>query len=125
MRTFRVGERASVTRTFTAADLEAYEALTGDRQGRTDTRGVVPGPLLAGLFSQLLGTSLPGRGTNYLKQRLAFVAHGYAGEEIVATVEVTRVRPEKALVNLDTVCTTTDGRIVCEGEALVLVRDVG
>lgn len=40
-----------------------------------------------------------------------------------ASVEIVRIRPEKHLVNLRTVCRTVD-RMVCEGEALVLVLDV-
>ena len=83
----------------------------------------VPGGLLGGLFSFLLGTRLPGRGTNWLKQRLAFPAPCYAGQEVTARVEIVRLRPEKDLVNLRTVCTAA-GRVVCEGEALVLVKDL-
>ncbi len=32
----------------------------------------VPEPLIAGLFSYLLGEELPGHGTNYLKQHMRF-----------------------------------------------------
>jgi acyl dehydratase len=76
------------------------------------------------LFSYLLGTRLPGRGTNYLKQRLTFPAPAYPGEEITAAVEVIRLRPEKELVNVRTTCTNRVQETVCEGEALVLARDV-
>ena len=85
---------------------------------------IVPGSLLGGLFSYLLGTRLPGRGTNYLKQRLVFPAPAYPDEELTAEVEIVRLRPEKELVNLRTVCTNPAGEVVCEGEALVLVKDV-
>ena len=40
------------------------------------------------------------------------------------TVEITRLRSEKELVNLRTTCTTAAGTIVCSGESLVLVRDL-
>jgi acyl dehydratase len=76
------------------------------------------------MFSFLLGTELPGRGTNYLKQKLAFLTPARVGEAITATVEITRVRPDKDLVNLRTMCVSACGEIVCEGEALVLVKDV-
>ncbi len=124
MKTFEIGQRASVGRTFTREDLEAYAALTGDRPMLAGGRPAVPGPLLGGLFSHLLGTRLPGPGTNYLKQRLEFAAPAYLGEEITATVEVVRTRPDKALVNLRTICIGADGRLICRGEALVLARDV-
>ena len=129
-----LGQAAEIVRTFSAADLLEYRDLSGDTnpafsdaayakmQGWPGLR--VPGGLLGGLFSFLLGTRLPGRGTNWLKQRLAFPAPCYAGQEVTARVEIVRLRPEKDLVNLRTTCTTSDGRVVCEGEALVLVKDL-
>lgn len=119
MKGLSVGQTAATKRTFTRADLKEYVSLTGDAG-----TSVVPGPLLGGMFSYLLGTELPGRGTNWLKQHLEFAMPAYVGEEITATVEVIRLRPEKELVNLRTVCRNGAGDIVCEGEALVLVRDV-
>jgi acyl dehydratase len=119
MKNFQIGQRATTTRTFTANDLREYRALSGAL-----TDDTIPGPLLGGMFSFLLGTELPGRGTNYLKQKLAFLTPARVGEAITATVEITRVRPDKDLVNLRTMCVSACGEIVCEGEALVLVKDV-
>ncbi|HEX6386605.1 MAG TPA: MaoC family dehydratase [Anaerolineae bacterium] len=128
-----VGQRAETRRTFTEADLAAYASLTGDTnpiysdvtaaQRAGFARPVVPGGLLGGLFSQVLGTKLPGPGTNWLKQRLAFPAWAYPGEAITAAVEIIRLRPEKALVNLRTTCTNPAGETVCAGEALVLAKN--
>lgn len=118
---FQVGQQATTRRAYRAADIAEYAALTGAVLADA-TR--VPGPLLGGLFSYLLGTTLPGRGTNYLKQHLEFPLPAHVGEEITATVEIVRLRPEKDLVNLKTVCTNPRGEIVCRGEALVKVKDV-
>ncbi|MEW5960609.1 MAG: MaoC family dehydratase [Chloroflexota bacterium] len=130
----RVGQRDWSSRVFTAAELAEYADLTGDTNPVfTDTAyaidigfngPAVPGSLIGGMFSYLLGTQLPGRGTNYLKQRLVFLAPIYPGEKIKAEVEIIRLRPEKELVNLRTLCTTPTGKVVCAGEALVLVRDL-
>jgi len=129
-----LGQSAETARTFTAADLDEYADLTGDTNPLiTDAnyarrRGLegrlVPGGLLGGLFSYLLGTRLPGPGTNYLKQRLHFPDPAYAGQDLIARVEIVRLRPEKQLVNLSTICADPAGRVVCYGEALVLVSDV-
>jgi acyl dehydratase len=122
-----VGQKAHTSRTFTAEDVAAYRALSGDAGlgfGAADRAATVPGPLLSGIFSDLLGTQLPGPGTNWLKQSLRFPAVASVGEVVTAVVEITRLRPEKALVNLRTTCETTAGVIVCEGEALVLVKDL-
>jgi acyl dehydratase len=129
-----VGQRATTRRTFTAADLAEYANLTGDHnplyvkpkyaQKMGLDGAIIPGGLLGGLFSYLLGTELPGSGTNYLKQRLCFPAPAYVDREITASVEIIRIRPEKQLVNLSTVCTDAADTVFCQGEALVLISDV-
>lgn len=109
---------ASVERQFTASELTQWSELAGlDKSPET-----VPEPLVAGLFSFLLGMELPGKGTNYLKQSLTFEEQAQTNELLTATVKVSRLRPDKALVNLTTVCTGTNGRIICQGEALVLYQ---
>jgi acyl dehydratase len=130
----QIGQRAEIRRIFTAQDLAKYADLTGDAnplfsdpdytQQAGFTGQIVPGPLLGGLFSCLLGTRLPGQGTNYLKQKLQFSAPAYADQELTASVEIVRLRPEKQLVNLYTLCTNPAGETVCDGEALVWVSDV-
>jgi 2-(1,2-epoxy-1,2-dihydrophenyl)acetyl-CoA isomerase len=126
MKGLYVGQQAGLDRTFTAEDIAEYRDLSGDTGlgfGLAATPDTVPGPLIAGLFSCLLGTSLPGRGTNWLKQSLAFARPALVGEPVTATVEITRLRPETTLVNLRTTCHATVGDLICDGEALVLVRD--
>ncbi|MFD2357203.1 hypothetical protein ACFSTC_59975 [Nonomuraea ferruginea] len=81
----------------------------------------MPEPLIAGLFSALLGTDLPGNGTMYLKQELRFDGHARPGDALRAEVTISAVRPEKALVDLRTVA-TIGTRVVCQGEALVMAR---
>jgi acyl dehydratase len=129
-----LGQRANTRRTFTTADLIEYADLTGDTnpiftdasfaQGIGLERTLVPGGLLGGIFSYLLGTELPGRGTNYLKQQFHFLAPAYVDQELTASVEIIRIRPEKQLVNLSTSCSDEADNVVCSGEALVLVSDV-
>lgn len=118
----RTGDTAKVTRRFTVDDLAGFAALAGVPAGSLDQ---VPEPLVGALFSYLLGVKVPGPGTNYLKQEIAFVAPVPLGEELTATVKVTRLRPDKHLCDLATVLTGADGRRLAEGRALVLVRDVG
>jgi acyl dehydratase len=129
-----LGNQASMQRTFTEEDLHEYADLIGDTNPiftdaayakKVNLEGpIIPGGLLAGLFSYLLGTELPGRGTNYLKQGMEFLNPAYPGEELTATVEIVRIRAEKQLINLRTVCTAQQDKVVCQGEALVLVSDV-
>ncbi|MBO9406697.1 phosphate acetyltransferase [Shimia sp. R9_1] len=114
----RVGQSAEITRTYRRNDLALYETLSGAQAES------VPEPLIAALFSYLLGVKLPGSGTNYLKQELAFKAPAPLEVALQAKVEITRLRPEKHLVDLWASCLTPDGKVICEGRSLVKARDV-
>jgi hypothetical protein len=113
-----VGQSAQITRSYTAQDLDAYKELCGS-VGNT-----VPEPLIAALFSYLLGVKLPGSGTNYLKQDLAFRAAAPLDTDLTAQVEITRLRADKHLVDLWASCTAPDGTVICEGRSLVKAKDV-
>lgn len=116
-----VGQTASVQRTFTPDDITEFLHLAA-LSAESGAMHVTP-PLFAGMISALLGMTLPGKGTNYLKQRYTFFAEALPGEELTASVEIVRIRAEKALINLRTLC-HVGGRIIAEGEALVLAKDV-
>lgn len=134
LKNLTLGQSATAKRVFSPVDLDEYALLTGDQNPLFADAGcarhfgykdrLVPGPLLSGMFSDLLGTRLPGRGTNWLKQRLHFPLPACVGDEITARVEVTRLRPQKDLVNLWDTCTNSEGDLVCEAESLVLVEDL-
>ncbi len=115
-----VGRQAVRVRRFKPPEIAEYRELSGDRG--VSWNGI-PGPLLAGMISDLLGTELPGEGTMWMKQRLSFPASASAGAEIRARVEITRLRPDKDLVNLASTV-TADGATVVDGETLVLVPDL-
>lgn len=115
-----IGQVASQTRTYSADDLRAFAALSGTAPGDH-----VPEPLIAGLFSYLLGVELPGPGTNYLKQELSFKAPAPLDTMLTASVEIMRARPDKHLVDLWARCVTPDGTVICEGRSLVKAKDAG
>jgi acyl-CoA thioesterase FadM len=58
-----------------------------------------------------------------MKQETDFASAARIGERLTAGVEVTRLRPEKSLVDLATVCTGADGRPIASGRALIFVGD--
>lgn len=118
----KIGDAARLSRIFTREDLESYAELTGDRIAGDPPE--VPPMLLGGLISRLLGVELPGRGTNWMKQRFRYHRSATIGEEVTAQVEVVRLRPEKDLVNLRTILTGNNGALIAEGEALVMAREM-
>jgi 3-hydroxybutyryl-CoA dehydratase len=127
----KIGDTAFVTKTITDDDIRTFAALTGDHNpvhlddefARTTRFGrrIAHGMLSAGLISAVLANKLPGTGTVYLSQTLSFVAPVYPGDTITASVRVTRVREDKPIVTLETVCTNQRDEAVLRGEAVVLV----
>lgn len=113
----KVGQSARIIRSYTREDLAAYAALSGASSAS------VPEPLIAALFSYLLGVELPGSGTNYLKQDLVFKSAAPLNAALEAKVEITRLRPEKHLVDLWASCTAANGAVICEGRSLVKAKD--
>jgi acyl dehydratase len=116
----KVGDCALVTRAFTGEEVAAWHALS---QAQT-TIDAVPEPMIGALFSYLLGVVVPGPGTNYLKQDLQFHAPAAIGAALTASVAITRLRPDKSLVDLDTRCFDGSGALIASGRALVYVGDI-
>jgi acyl dehydratase len=123
-RGLEVGMSVTRERTFTPDDVADYLTLVDDPNPRyAGTVAELPPPLLGGMVSWLLGVELPGRGTNWLKQHYSFHRTVHVPAKVTTTVTITRLRPEKGLVNLATTCATRDG-VAVSGEALVLAIDV-
>jgi len=121
----RVGDAALQTKAFTAEDVAEYRDLSGDAGLRFGPGGAeaVPGPLLAGMISDLLGTTLPGLGTMWMKQTLVYLGSAALGATVTAAVRVTRLRPDKGLVDLEATC-RCGGEDVVTGRALVMVPNL-
>ncbi|HKS26713.1 MAG TPA: MaoC family dehydratase [Pyrinomonadaceae bacterium] len=127
----QVGDTDSLTKTITDDDIRAFADLTTDHNpvhlddefAKTTRFGrrIAHGMLGAGLISAVLANKLPGTGTVYLSQSLNFVAPVYPGDTITARVTVTKVREDKPIVTLETVCTNQRDEPVIRGEAVVLV----
>ena len=114
------GVSAQLERQITGDDLVAYAQLAGVDAAEV---AAVPLPMVTALFSCLLGTRLPGPGTNYLKQSFTLDELPAPGL-LRAEVEVRRVRAEQGLVDLATTCHDHQGRQLGHGRALVLAVDV-
>lgn len=75
--------------------------------------------LAAGLISTVLGTRLPGPGTVYVRQELNFLAPVRIGDTVTARVEVIEIMTEKKQVRFRTTCSTQNGTLVLDGEAII------
>jgi 3-hydroxybutyryl-CoA dehydratase len=126
-----IGQRASMRKTITEADVSAFAQISGDtnpvhldKEYAAKTifkERVAHGMLTAGLISAVLGTRLPGVGSIYLSQSLKFVAPVKLGDTVEAEVEVIEKLEEKNRVRLRTVCRNQSGQVVIDGEALIMI----
>ena len=125
-----VGDVAEVTREVTKADIQLFAAVSGDVNpahldaeyaAGTRFKDVIMHGMWGGaLISAVLGTRLPGPGTIYLSQSLAFKRPVCLGDRITVRVEVKTKRDDKKFVTLDCVALNQRGEKVIEGEAVVM-----
>ena len=126
----QIGDKAEFSKTVTETDIYTYAGVSGDmnpahinepyaQQTMFKTR-IAHGMLPAGFISAVLGTQLPGPGTIYLKQDLAFKAPVHIGDTVTAMAEIVDINTEKRRVTLKTTCTKQDGTMVIDGQAVVM-----
>jgi 3-hydroxybutyryl-CoA dehydratase len=128
---YKVGDSASLTKTFTENDVLTFAEISGDHNpihvdpqfavSSRFERQIVHGMLTAGMISAILGMQLPGPGSIYLKQELNFRAPVYFEDTLTATVTVTKLREDKPIITLATRCTNQDGILVLDGEAILML----
>ena len=128
----KVGDKVSLSKAFTEDEVFRFAEISTDMNplhldkdfGRESIFGerIVHGMLVASLFSGLIGMELPGEGSIYLGQSLTFKAPVAIGEEVTASVEIIRIRDDKPIVTLRTVCVNSGGTVVIEGEDVVKVN---
>ncbi|MGD0401131.1 MAG: MaoC family dehydratase [Syntrophobacteraceae bacterium] len=124
-----LNETAEFSKTISESDVYLYAGVTGDfnpahineeyaRETFFKTR-IAHGMLAAGLISTVLGTRLPGPGTVYVRQELNFLAPVRIGDTVTARVEVIEIMTEKKQVRFRTTCSTQNGTLVLDGEAII------
>jgi 3-hydroxybutyryl-CoA dehydratase len=124
-----VGQSAERSQVVGAGDIEAFAAVSGDRNpvhlddsyASTTPFGerIAHGMLSAAYISAVLGTQLPGPGAIYLNQSLRFRRPVKVGDAVTAKVTVTGLDEKRGHVTLETVC-LVNGKAVLDGEALVI-----
>ena len=130
---YKVGDSATVSKTITDEAIRQFADLVGDdnsvhlndefaKRSRFGRR-IAHGLLSASLISTAIGTKLPGNGAVYLSQSFKFVAPVYPGDTVTARVTITKVREDKPILTLETICFNQNEDVVVKGEAVVLVDD--
>jgi acyl dehydratase len=122
------GQAAERTRRTSMADVEAFTAITGDRNplhhdatlaAASPFGGlIVQGGVTSGLLNAVVAEDLPGPGTVFLVVEWRFVKAVRVGEEITARVEVTSVRDDKPVCTLVTTVRDAAGEACLTGTAV-------
>ncbi len=125
-----IGMQASLAHTVTAEDIDAFAHISGDvnpvhlDEAYAATtpfkQRIAHGILTASYISAALGTKLPGPGCIYISQTLNFKAPVRIGAEVIATVKITDLIPEKRRAIFHCVCMVGE-KAVLEGEAVMMV----
>ena len=131
---FNVGEKAEMTKEITENDIISMAEITGDFNpihidedfaNKTRFKGCIAhGVLSNGLISAVLGMHLPGPGGIYLGQTLKYLNPVKAGDTLRAEVEVSKWRPDKKIIHLETRCLNQHNDIIVEGEAVMLIETI-
>jgi 3-hydroxybutyryl-CoA dehydratase len=126
-----IGQMATASRTVTEADILMFGAASGDMNpvhfdaefAATSRFGerIAHGMLTASHVSALIGMRLPGPGSVYISQTLAFKRPVKIGATVTTQVEITELEPTKGLVTLTTTC-SVGGKAVLTGVAVAMVE---
>ncbi len=125
-----IGDSATLQKTLAFEDVNLFALASGDMNpthtdidfAETSQRKLTGHAMWSGaLFSNLLGTQLPGPGTVYRGQMLKFHRPVALGESIQATVTVIEKQDSDFVISLDCRCTNADDEkdVICTGTAEV------
>jgi 3-hydroxybutyryl-CoA dehydratase len=129
----KIGDKFSTTREITDELIRKFAELSGDhnsihldeefakatRFGRRIAHGMLSGAFI----SAVLGYEFKERKIVYLSQTMKFTAPAYLGDIITTTATVAKIREDKRIVSLETVCTNQNGEATVKGEAVVMILD--
>jgi 3-oxoacyl-[acyl-carrier protein] reductase len=129
--TLEIGSRASICKTISREDVDAFAALSGDYNGlhvddefaaRTEFEQiVVHGLLHASMLSGLFGTKLPGSGALCLSHAFDFTKPVFIGDTVEAVGTVMSMDPITRVIDVKTEIINQHGERVLDGKAKVKV----
>ena len=121
----QIGRRS---RHVTAADIERFTEISGDRNpihydaamaAATRFGGiVVQGGVTSAILNAVVAEDLPGPGTVFLNVNWNFRAPVRPGDTITGEIRLTKVRTDKPITEMATRVTKDDGTVVLDGTAV-------
>lgn len=127
----KIGDTFSTERHVTDDVIRKFAEVSGDYNpihldeefAKTTRFGnrIAHGMLSAAYISAVLGNEFKGRTIVYLSQTLKFTAPVFIGDTVIASSTVSKIREDKGIVTLETVCTNQNGDMLVKGEAVIMV----
>ncbi len=124
----KIGQKAKRSRDVTSRDIELFTEISGDRnplhydeKAAAATRFggiVVQGGVTSAILNAVVAEDLPGPGTVFLQVNWNFKVPVRPGDTITGEVEVTKVRADKPITELETRVTLADKTVVLDGNAV-------
>lgn len=125
-----IGSAGTFSKTLTERDITLFGETSGDVNpmhfdegyaAQTMFKGrIAHGMWSAGLISTCIGTVMPGPGSIYMGQELAFKLPVRIGDTLTATVTVKQKNETRKFVIIDCQVRNQDGNIVVCGDAKVM-----
>ena len=126
----QIGDSHQRIHTVREQDIQLFAAVSGDRNPvHLDTEYAATTPFKAqiahgmytgALISAVLGMDLPGPGTIYLGQNIAFKKPVYVGDELTVQLTVDSKHDSKPIVTLACTVSNQKGKTVASGEATAM-----
>jgi acyl dehydratase len=123
-----IGQRASLSREIRPEYIELFSEISGDYNPVHYDEAVaaaspfgeiiVQGGVTSSILNAVVAQELPGPGSVFLQLDLTFRAPVRPGDTIVGAVEVTSVRADKPITELDVSVTRDDGVVALSGHAV-------
>lgn len=127
----KIGDRFSTERLVTDELIRNFAEVSGDynplhldEEFAKNTRFGKPiahGMLSGAFISSVLGYDFSERKIVYLSQTLKFVRPVFIGDTVTTTATVTKIREDKPVITMETVCTNQNGETLVTGEAVVMI----
>lgn len=126
----RVGDKSSRINTVTQADINAFAAVSGDRNpvhlseefAKTTQFGgtIAHGMLAVSYISTVLGTQYPGPGSIFMgMNNVQFLGPVRPGDTVTTTVTVAEKHPTKPVIKFTCECVNQNGQVVVKADAVV------
>ncbi len=118
-----IGDSASLERTFSPQDIHMFALQSGDVDPESSvsspSRDTTEAICANVLISAVLGTRLPGPGTQYVSQNLRLLGAVRPGDRLTVQMQVSSKDTATHHVTLDCTCTSQEGVAIFQGQVEV------